>query len=96
MTQVINKYHFKKLPDDAINIMRGSNFGNPFVIGRDGCREHVIDRYRHHLWYRIKNEDGFSEKLLALDGKTLVCCCYPQACHGDVLIKAINYLKEGK
>ena len=63
-------------------IGRGSKWGNPFQIGKDGTREEVIEKYRE----AIKN----NMKLLLclhkeIKGKVLGCYCKPKACHGDVL-----------
>ena len=41
----------------------------------------------------FKEDEDFCRQLLELDGKVLGCFCKPQACHGDILIAAINYLK---
>jgi hypothetical protein len=40
--------HCKRAPFD-IYIGRPSNWGNPFVIGRDGNREQVIEKYRAYI-----------------------------------------------
>jgi len=66
---------------------RPSDFGNPFMIGRDGTREEVIKKYsewiegRPKLIERIKNE---------LKGYDLACFCAPEACHADILLKIAN------
>jgi hypothetical protein len=69
-----------------VYIGRPSKWGNPFVIGRDGTREEVIQKFEEYL-------DG-SPELLAdlheLKGKTLGCFCSPKACHGDVLSRRAN------
>lgn len=67
-------------------IGRPSKWGNPFVIGRDGTRARVIERYREWL-------AGQPELLAALPelrGKVLGCFCAPLACHGDVLAALAN------
>ena len=43
MPTVFNKYH--KPPSTAVYIGRGSPWGNPFVIGKDGDRDTVCDKY---------------------------------------------------
>lgn len=77
---VVNKYH--KIPYD-IYIGRGSIWGNPFIIGKDGNREEVIEKYEEYL----VNSPELLKKLPELRGKTLACFCAPKACHGDVLAK---------
>jgi hypothetical protein len=62
-------------------IGRPSKWGNPYVIGRDGDRQTVINKYVGYLHAR-------PDLLLAipeLHGKTLGCFCSPLPCHGDVL-----------
>lgn len=69
----------------GVYIGRGSPWGNPFVIGKDGTREEVIAKFR--VWA----EQAIGKEWLApLIGKDLVCFCAPQACHGDVLLEMIG------
>ncbi len=81
MTKVVNKF---KEPYDTY-IGRGSPFGNPFVIGKDGWREEVIEKYRIYFNERIKNDSGFRELVNGLKDKTLGCYCHPKKCHGDII-----------
>ena len=80
--------HCKKEPYD-VYIGRGSKWGNPFIIGKDGRREEVIRKYAEYL----ANKEELLTALDELDGKVLGCYCTPQACHGDVLIRFINLIK---
>ena len=68
-----------------IYIGRGSKWGNPFIIGKDGTRSEVIKKY--NKW--IQNQPQLMNSLHELNGKILGCYCKPKACHGDVLIKLI-------
>jgi hypothetical protein len=77
--------HCKKSPYD-IYIGRPSEWGNKFVIGKDGTREEVITKYEE--W--IKTQPELLAKLPELRGKVLGCWCAPQACHGDVLARLAN------
>lgn len=79
MTKVV---HCKKEPYD-VYLGRPSKWGNPFVIGKDGTREEVIEKYENYL---LSNQE-LLDSLPELEGKTLGCWCKPAACHGDVLIK---------
>lgn len=91
---VINKHHHGgKVPEGAVDIMRGTRWGNPFVIGRDGDRAEVVAKYRRWLWDRIQNHPGWGEAVRGLRGKTLCCCCAPLPCHGDVLLAAADWLE---
>lgn len=70
-----------------VYIGRGSKWGNPYIIGRDGTREEVIDKYRKYMVMRRKN---LLNDLEELEGKRLGCWCAPRACHGDVLVTLIE------
>ena len=72
--------------DKAVFIGRGSKWGNPFVIGKDGNRGLVIERYIDYF----ENNEELIKDIEELKGKNLVCYCKPKACHGDYLIKKIG------
>lgn len=74
--------HCKKDKYD-VYIGRGSIWGNPFVIGKDGNRNNVIKKYKEY----ILNKPSLLKRIKQLYGKTLGCYCAPLPCHGDVLIK---------
>lgn len=78
--RVLNK-HRDCIPADAVYIGRGSCWGNPFVIGPDGSRNEVIEKYT----YWICDNPALLERLKELIGKDLVCFCSPKMCHGHVL-----------
>lgn len=92
---VLNKHHLGgRVPPGAVNVMRGTPFGNPFVLGRDGDRAEVVAKYRAWLWERIRTDAVFTAQVRSLHGRDLVCCCAPLACHGDVLEAAAAWLAE--
>lgn len=74
--------HCKKEPYD-VYIGRGGKWGNPFVIGKDGTRDEVIQKYEK--W--ILSQPLLMGSLSELRGKTLGCWCSPKPCHGDVLTR---------
>jgi hypothetical protein len=86
MTNVVNVYKEKY----EVYIGRGSPWGNPFRIGKDGTREEVIEKYEQYL----KVNKCLLFALHTLKGKTLGCYCKPLPCHGDVLVKYIKKLEE--
>lgn len=94
-TTVINKYHHNNsVPAGAVNIMRGTTFGNPYPIGAQyGDRANVIRLFKLDLWARVHKDPEYAAAVRALHGKTLCCCCAPQPCHGDVLAKAALWLQ---
>jgi hypothetical protein len=95
-----NKY--KLSPDlDCQDIYIGRPFilGNPYSMKTEGDRLSVIEQYRQWLWSQIQLKDKVYQELikialLVLTGKKvrLVCYCSPKPCHGDVIIKAVDWL----
>lgn len=77
MIKIVNVRH----SEYDIYIGRPSKWGNPFVIGRDGTREKVIQMYKDWI---LSRQDLLND-LHELDGKRLGCYCYPNDCHGDIL-----------
>jgi hypothetical protein len=86
MPKVYN-YHHKDAPEEAVYIGRGSPWGNPFVIGKDGDRDKVCDLYESWLLSRPGIVVDVKKHLL---GKDLVCFCKPHRCHGDFLLRIAN------
>jgi uncharacterized protein DUF4326 len=69
-------------------IGRPSRWGNPYIVGKDGTREQVVERYEK--W--IRGQKGLMNTIGFLRGKSLGCFCTPLPCHGDVLIKILKEL----
>ncbi len=88
-TMVVNIKTYPK--KDYVFIGRGSPFGNPYVIGKDGDRDEVIKKYERDFYKKIKNE-RFKRLVLSLKGKKLGCFCKPEKCHGDIIVQ---YLEGG-
>lgn len=89
MPRVLNKKRFH-IPGDSTYIGRGSKWGNPFVLGRDGDRETVVLAYFEH----IKTKPDLLLALDELRGRDLLCFCAPELCHGDVLMALANMSEE--
>ena len=81
MTKLV---HCKRESYD-VYIGRPSKWGNPFEIGKDGNRKEVIRKYRE--W--ILTQPELMNALPELIDKRLGCWCYPEKCHGDVLLSLI-------
>ena len=92
MCTVVNKYK----EDFDVYIGRGSVWGNPYVIGQDGTREEVIEKYKHYLWEMITSKRISLDQLKNLKGKRLGCFCKPKACHGDIIVKAVEWACRGE
>ncbi len=89
MPQVLNKYN-SSLTMDAIWVMRPSPYGNPFVMGTEGDRDQVCDKFEK--W--APKQPGYKEKLEKLRGHDLICCCHPLRCHADFWLREANKPKK--
>lgn len=92
----VNSQEWKDTPEaERVYIGRPSEWGNPFVIGKDGNREEVIAKHEAKLLRWAREHSGlFREDMLALRGKTLGCFCKAKKpglkdkpCHGDILAR---------
>jgi hypothetical protein len=90
-TRVINIREVPQaMPPDYVYVGRAGRghdgyFGNPFMLSATETRERVIARFRAYANDRIAHDPIYAQRVRALRGKTLVCFCAPQPCHGDVL-----------
>jgi hypothetical protein len=82
--RVLNKRR-DGLPVGAVYVGRPGKWGNPFVLGKDGTRAEVIEKYRRWLC-----DSGKIAEIAELRGKHLVCWCAPLRCHADVLLELAN------
>lgn len=64
-----------------VRIDRKTKWGNPFIIGKDGTRDEVIQKFE--CW--IVEQEHLMSALGELKGKKLGCWCKPGKCHGDIL-----------
>ena len=71
---------------EYVYIGRGTIYGNPFLISRDGDRFTVIEKGQGWFDHVIKDK-RFREEVLKLKDKILVCHCKPLACHGDIYVR---------
>lgn len=88
MPRVLNKKTDTIPLGNSVYIGRPSVYGNPYVIGRDGTREEVVNKY---AFYLVNNPELFAMVLSELKGKDLVCFCAPELCHGHVLLHYANH-----
>jgi hypothetical protein len=87
MCKVLNARQVgKQSTPGRVYVGRPSQWGNPFVIGRDGSRDDVIAKYR--AW--IVRQPALITALHELRGKDLICWCAPERCHADVLAELAN------
>ena len=92
------------MPDNTVYVGRGSPWGNPFVVGRDGTRARCVELYELMLagYYcltltpSVKAQMAVTDHVVAnlaeLRGKNLACWCRDDGkpCHADVLLKIAN------
>lgn len=77
----------------AVRIDRGTKYGNPFILPHDGDRDYVCDCFRDHY---LPNKPSILKDAPLLQGKVLICHCYPERCHGDSLIEMLDKPKRGR
>ncbi|WLT40582.1 DUF4326 domain-containing protein (plasmid) [Synechocystis sp. B12] len=111
MLIVLNGKKFGFIGENKIYIGRAngqlpqSPLANPFILGRDGDRLTVVEKFRHWLWPQIKQWQETGEltplvmalKDLAIASKEnrtviLTCWCRPSPCHGDVIDSCVQWL----
>jgi hypothetical protein len=82
----------RKWSPGSVYVGRPSIFGNPFVIGKDGSRAEVIEKYR--VWFnaKVQTDLNFAKAVQQLKGQDLACWCAPQACHADVILEYLSEL----
>ena len=69
---------------------KSSNFANPYKIGKDGTREEVLEKYKEYIIDKINNDHELMRELNSMKGKTLGCWCFPERCHGNILLELIE------
>jgi len=71
MTRIVN------LKNESYDVLidRRTKWGNPFILGKDGDRDEVCDKYEEY----IRNGEGkwLLDHLDELEGKVLGCWCAP-------------------
>ena len=67
-----------------------SNFANPYKIGKDGTREEILVKYKNYIVNKLENNMDLILELISLKGKNLGCWCYPEMCHGHILLELID------
>lgn len=98
-TTVVNKYKINMDDPDVVYIGRGSIWGNPYSHISTGTKakyrtetvDEAIEGFRRHLWSEIRANRIRRTDLQKLAGKRLACFCKPKPCHGDVLVKAVEW-----
>ena len=87
-TKIVNVYK----DDYDVYIGRPIIYGNPYIIGIDGDRDKVINKFEIYFNNRIKTDHYYKKRVLLLKGLTLGCYCAPQKCHGDIYVNWLENL----
>jgi len=106
--KVQGDYFHPQVPPGAVYIGRGapglkaSPYANPHTAARSGCRlcggqvhtrEEAVRLYRAHL---AAHPELVEQARRELAGKDVACWCAPgDACHGDVLVEAVQRPRGG-
>lgn len=70
-----------------VYIGRPGKFGNPFIIGKDGSRKEVVEKYAEWI---LTQPELLATIQTELKGKILGCWCSPKLCHGNILTEIAN------
>ena len=91
------------MPKNAVYVGRGSKWGNPFTVGKDGARLQCVELYNLVCsGYLVLTEGDHDQQrkvqlaikndLGELKGKDLACWCRDDGkpCHADILLRLAN------
>lgn len=74
-----------------IRIDRRTEFGNEFIIGRDGSRADVIAKFEQAERARLADPSPAGQarrrRVRAVHGRRLFCWCALEPCHGNFYAK---------
>ena len=87
LTKVVNIH---KEPYD-VKIMRGTIYGNEFIIGLHGDRSRVVELHKYKF---LRNRQLMEQARKELKGLRIGCCCKPLVCHGDIIAEICNMPQE--
>lgn len=82
-----------------VKICRPSPLGNPFILGKDGDRDEVCNKYE--IWFCTKVRAGddtkfnselnrIKELYLEYGELSLFCWCTPERCHAETIKKHLE------
>ncbi|RPA82174.1 hypothetical protein BJ508DRAFT_414241 [Ascobolus immersus RN42] len=90
--------------ETVIYIGRPSPLGNPFPLHQEAQRAEVVEKYDAYLKKAYGENAALREELHRIAGKVkagesvaVQCWCSPLKCHGDVVVKAVEWIvREGQ
>ena len=81
----------KPLEKWDVRVDRTSQFGNPYIIGRDGDRKEVVQKFELYFLTRMLTDAKFRKKVMALRGHVLGCWCDDdEPCHARIIANFLN------
>jgi Domain of unknown function (DUF4326) len=84
MSTTVHNLRQEPMRPEDIRIDRRTEFGNEFVIGRDGTRVDVIAKFEAAERARLAASVTRRAKVRQMHSRRLFCWCAPQPCHGNV------------
>lgn len=96
---VVNRHTFVKTKVTTY-VGRPSVLGNPFIIGKDGNRAEVIEKYRQWLWKEYKKHGTVYQELKNILQQAqdrdiiLSCSCAPLPCHADIIKSCLEWMNR--
>ena len=73
--------------ENCYMVMRGTEWGNPFILTQECDRDKVCDLFEAYAAWRLTIQPTWLD---ALRGKHLLCHCAPKRCHADTLLRLAN------
>jgi hypothetical protein len=91
----IGRYGVVFIKNDELNKLErypkeSSIWANPFKINKETTRQQVLDKYKEYITNKLNENPKLITELLKLKGKKLGCWCYPEPCHGNILLELID------
>lgn len=95
---VINRHHYtnREFPKPWVYIGRGTPLGNPYRVDEHG--DAALELYRKWLWEKLRAKDPAVTRALReiTVSHHLVCSCKPRPCHGDIVVRAWQWLQDNQ
>ena len=86
--------------DIYVRVDRKTIFGNPYMIGRNGTRDEVVEKYRRYMHSKYAEGGEYQRKmnslavLVARRTVHLACWCVPENCHGREILRFVLELNR--
>lgn len=98
MQTTVHNLRHEPMRAGDIRIDRRTEFGNEFIIGRDGSRADVVVKFETAERARLTAHGAIArrEKVRRMHGRRLFCWCAQLPCHGNVYARlAAELIEQG-